>query len=96
MSTERIMTFKILREKRKVSERVKDELRQFNKDKKAILNALGNGDMTIVQISKETGMTKDKTMYILMSLVKFGFVSAGTVDEMDEYFTYKLKKNEQN
>lgn len=96
MSTERIMTFKILREKRKVSDRVKENLKQFNKDKKAILDALGKGDMTIDQISKETGMSKDKTMYILMSLVKFGFVSAGTVDEMDEYFTYKLKRNEQN
>ncbi|EKD30913.1 MAG: hypothetical protein ACD_77C00449G0003 [uncultured bacterium] len=96
MSTERIMTFKILREKRKVSDRVKANLKQFNKDKKAILDALGKEDMTIDQISKETGMTKDKTMYILMSLVKFGFVSAGTVDEMDEYFTYKLKRNEQN
>lgn len=96
MSTERIMTFKIMREKRKVSDRVKENLKQFNKDKKAILEALGKGDMTIVQISNETGMAKDKTMYILMSLVKFGFVSAGTVDEMDEYFTYKLKRNEQN
>ncbi|MDD2280507.1 MAG: hypothetical protein PHZ22_04490 [Bacteroidales bacterium] len=96
MSTERIMTVKILREKRKVSDRVKENLKQFNKEKKAILDALGREDMTIAQISKETGMTKDKTMFILMSLVKFGFVSAGTVDEMDEYFTYKLKKNEQN
>jgi DNA-directed RNA polymerase specialized sigma subunit len=96
MSTERIMTIKILREKRKVSDRVKENLKQFNKEKKAILDALGREDMTIAQISKETGMTKDKTMFILMSLVKFGFVSAGTVDEMDEYFTYKLKKNEQN
>lgn len=96
MSTERIMTFKILREKRKVSDRVKENLKQFNRDKKAILDALGKGDMTIDQISKETGMTKDKTMYILMSLVKFGFASAGTVDEMDEYFTYKLKRNGQN
>jgi len=96
MSTERIMTVKILREKRKVSDRVKENLKQFNKEKKAILDALGKGDMTIAQISKETGMAKDKTMFILMSLVKFGFASAGTVDEMDEYFTYKLKKNEQN
>jgi hypothetical protein len=31
-----------------------------------------------------------------MSLIKFGFASAGTVDDMDEYFTYKLKTNEQN
>ena len=96
MSTERIMTVKILREKRKVSDRVKENLKQFNKEKKAILDALGKGDMTIAQISKETDMAKDKTMFILMSLVKFGFASAGTVDEMDEYFTYKLKKNEQN
>ncbi len=96
MSTEKIMTVKILRETRKVSDEVKENLKQFNKDKKSILEALGQEEKTIAQLSAATGMPKDKTMFILMSLIKFGFASAGSVDDMDEYFTYKLKKNEQN
>jgi hypothetical protein len=27
-----------------------------------------------------------------MSLVKFGFVQTAAIDDMDEYFSYKLKK----
>ena len=96
MSAEKIMTVKILRETRKVSDEVKENLKQFNKDKKSILEALGQGEKTIAQLSEATGMSREKTMFLLMSLIKFGFASAGTVDDMDEYFTYKLKTNEQN
>ncbi|MCE5320450.1 MAG: hypothetical protein AB9833_04430 [Bacteroidales bacterium] len=96
MSTEKTMTVKILRETRKVSDEVKENLKQFNKDKKSILEALGQGEKTIAQLSEATGMSREKTMFLLMSLIKFGFASAGTVDDMDEYFTYKLKTNEQN
>ena len=96
MSTKKTMTVKILRETRKVSDEVKENLKQFNKDKKSILEALGQGEKTIAQLSEATGMSREKTMFLLMSLIKFGFASAGTVDDMDEYFTYKLKTNEQN
>ena len=49
------------------------------------------GEQTIAQLSKATGMDRAKTLYITMSLAKFGFVATGKVDDMDEYFTYKLK-----
>ena len=91
MATEKSMTVKILRETHKVSDQVKENLKQFNRDKKQILEALKEGEKTIAQMSKETNMDRAKTLYITMTLAKFGFVSAGTVDDMDEYFTYKLK-----
>ncbi len=91
MATEKSMTVKILRETHKVSSQVKENLKQFNRDKKQILEALKEGEKTIAQLSKETNMDRAKTLYITMSLAKFGFVSTGTVDDMDEYFTYKLK-----
>jgi len=31
-------------------------------------------------------------VYNLMTLVKFGFVKIGDIDDMDEYYTYKLNK----
>ena len=92
MATEKSMTVKILRETHKVSDEVKDNLKQFNKDKKSILEALKEGEQTIAQLSKATGMNRAKTLYITMSLAKFGFVAVGKVDDMDEYFTYKLKQ----
>ncbi len=91
MATEKSMTVKILRETHKVSDEVKDNLKQINKDKKNILEALKEGEQTIAQLSKATGMDRAKTLYITMSLAKFGFVATGKVDDMDEYFTYKLK-----
>ncbi len=91
MATEKSMTVKILRETHKVSEEVKENLKQFNKDKKQILEALKEGEKTIAQLSKDTGMTKAKTLYIAMSLAKYGFIREGSVDDMDEYYTYKLK-----
>ncbi len=96
MSAEKIMTVKILRERRKVSDEVKENLKQFNKDKKSLLTELGQGEKTIAQLSKATGISRDKTMFLVMSLVKFGYASVGSVDDNDEYFTYKIKKNEQN
>jgi DNA-binding IclR family transcriptional regulator len=70
-----------------------------NKHKVKIFKAFlfnSNSEKTIAQLSEATGMSREKTMFLLMSLIKFGFASAGTVDDMDEYFTYKLKTNEQN
>ena len=31
-------------------------------------------------------------LYYLMTLVKYGSVKVGEIDDMDEYFTYKLNK----
>ena len=54
MTTEKSMTVKILRETHKVSDEVKENLKQFNKDKKSILEALKGGEQTIAQLSKAT------------------------------------------
>jgi hypothetical protein len=37
-------------------------------------------------------MPANEVVYYLMSLVKYGFVQTGAVDDMDAYFSYKLKK----
>ncbi len=38
-------------------------------------------------------MPKDEVVFYLMSMVKYGLVEKGDVDDMDEYFSYKLKNN---
>jgi len=35
---------------------------------------------------------KDEATFYIMSLRKYGLVTAGEQDEMDEYFYYHLKK----
>lgn len=92
MEVEKGKTAKYLREKQGVPQQVKDNLKEFNKIKKAILDALTESDLTIVQLTEKLNMPKPDVVYYLMSLIKYGFVQTGAVDDMDEYFSYKLKK----
>lgn len=92
MEIEKGKTFKYLRDKREVPQQVKDQLKEFNRIKKAILDALKESDLTIDQLTQQLNMAKPEVVYYLMSLIKYGFVKTGEVDDMDEYFTYKLKK----
>jgi predicted transcriptional regulator len=92
MEIEKGKTFKYLRDKREVPQAVKDQLKNFNRIKKAILDALKEDDLTIDLLTQKLNMPKPEVVYYLMSLVKYGLVQTGEVDDMDEYFTYKLKK----
>ncbi|OFX68401.1 MAG: hypothetical protein A2X12_10060 [Bacteroidetes bacterium GWE2_29_8] len=92
MEVEKGKTAKYLRDKREVSQDLKDNLKIFNKIKKEILEALKEGDLTIDQLTQKLNIPKHEVVYYLMSLIKYGFVQTGEVDDMDEYFSYKLKK----
>jgi len=92
MEIEKGKTYKYLREKREVTQAARDNLKQFIRIKKIILDALQEGDLTIEQLTQKINLPKHEVVYYLMSLVKFGFVQTGPVDDMDTYFSYKLKK----
>ena len=81
-------TAKYLREKQGVPEHVKEELKEFNRIKRAITDILQNEELTIAQLSERLQIPKHDVTYYLMSLVKYGFVKTGEVDDMDEYYTY--------
>jgi predicted transcriptional regulator len=92
MEAEKGKTYKYLREKREVSEAAKENLKNFARIKKLILEALKEGDMTIDQLTLKLNMPKSEVVYFLMTLIKYGFVQTGAIDDMDEYFSYKLKQ----
>ncbi len=87
-------TIDVIKEKRTVSEEVKCRVKEFNKEKKAILNSLKDGPKSIPQISEDTGLLEEKVTFVLMTLRKFKEVETGEIDDMDEYFTYKLSKQD--
>ena len=93
MEVEKGKTAKYLKEKRPVSEQAKDELKKFNKKKRALLTALKDGEKTVPQLAKVLELETNEVMYQLMSLLKYGFVETSEIDDMDEYFTYKIKSN---
>lgn len=96
METERGITAKYLKEKRPVPKQVTEQLKYFTKIKKNILNALKESDKTVPQLAEELNMPKNEVLFQLMSLLKYGFVETGQIDEMDEYFFYKIKNNGKN
>ena len=93
MEIEKGKTVKYLKEKRPVSKEVTERLKYFTKTKKAILNALKEGNKTIPELAQELNIPADEVVYQLMSLLKYGLVETGEIDDMDEYFQYKLKNN---
>ena len=93
MEIEKGKTYKFLRERREVSQAAKDNLKQFIKIKKSITDALKESDLTIEQLTQKLNMPKHEVVFYLMSLVKYGYVQTGAVDDMDAYFSYKLKNN---
>lgn len=92
MEIEKGKTYKYLREKREVSQVAKDKMKQFSKMKKIILDSLKEGELTVDQLTQKINLPKDEVLFYLMSLIKYGFVQTGSIDDMDEYFTYKLKQ----
>ena len=92
METEKGKTFRYLREKREIPEAAKENQKNFARIKKSILEALGENDMTIGQLTQKINIPRHDVVFYLMTLIKYGFVQTGEVDDMDEYFSYKLKK----
>ena len=84
-------TFKILRETREVPAHVKEGMKAYNKIKREIKKALKEGEKNIKAIAEATGLAPDVVTYNLMTMLKYGDVVAGEIDEDEEYFFYKLK-----
>lgn len=92
MEVEKGKTAKYLKEKRKVPASVLEKLKEFTKIKKAILGALKESEMTIPELSKKLNMSKPDVTFYVMTLQKYGFIATGDIDDMDEYFNYKIKE----
>ncbi|RLD88228.1 MAG: hypothetical protein DRJ09_08805 [Bacteroidetes bacterium] len=93
MEVEKGKTAKYLKTKRPVPKEVTEQLKHFTKTKKLLLNALKEGDKTVPQLAEALNLPKDEVMFQLMSLLKYGFVETGEIDDMDEYYYYKIKSN---
>lgn len=85
-------TVEHMKQKRTVSEKLKANIKTYNKIKRMILKALEEKPKTVPEIAKEVDLPINELTYYLMSLRKFGNIETDEVDDMDEYFTYKLKK----
>ncbi len=85
-------TLDLIKNERQVPSPVKEELKRFNRMKRAIRQALEEGPLTIPELAEKLGTDKAETTYFVMSLRKYGLITAGELDDMDEYYFYQLKK----
>lgn len=74
------------------SKDVKARVKEFAGIRRAIKKALESDEKTIPQIAEETGMPPAAVTYYLMTMLKYGDVSAGEMDEDDAYYFYRLKR----
>lgn len=93
MEVEKGKTAKYLREKLGgIPGQAKEQLKEFNQQKRKIMDALKEEELTVKQLAEKLQMPTHDVMFYLSSLVKYGQVAVGEIDDMDEYFTYKLNK----
>jgi len=85
-------TIDIIKKKRKVPDSVKAKLKEFTKLKKQILKSLEDGKKSIPEIVEEIKLPHDVVTFHLMTLLKYGDIEVDEIDDMDEYYYYKLKK----
>lgn len=91
METKR-KTINIIKETRKVPAHVAETRKKYMQIRKAILEALKEESKTVPQISAQISLPLPETTWYLMSLLKFGDIAVDAIDDMDEYYTYKLTK----
>ncbi len=85
-------TINIIKELRTVPDHITEGRKKFSKIRKAMLASLKEEPKTIPQLAVALSLTLPETTYYLMSLQKFGDVTAEGIDDMDEYYIYKLIK----
>jgi len=66
-------------------------MKEFPIEWYSILEKIKEEAKTIPQISEELGMDKEKVMYDVMTMNKYGILFPEGLDDMDEYFLYKSK-----
>lgn len=96
MEIEKAKTAKYLKEKHPVSKEITGQLKYFTRTKKQLIQALKEGNKTVPQLAELLQLEKHEVMFQLMSLLKYGFVETGEIDDDDEYFYYKIKNDGKN
>ena len=89
-------TFVEAKKARGISEQARERSKSFRTYRKLIKKALEPGPKSIPQIAAEIKLPLNVVMYNLMTCRKYGDVEVEGIDDMDEYYLYKLKKTDKD
>jgi hypothetical protein len=85
-------TIDIIRQKRTVPGHIHESRIKYNSFRKGIKDALKEEAKSIPQIAADMQMPVYEVAYYLMAMLKFGEIEVDSLDDMDEYYFYKLKQ----
>jgi len=91
--TKKNKTIDFIKKKRSVDARVKENLKTTSRIQRMILKSVQSGPRTIPQIAEETELEQHIITYHLMTLIKYGKIEVDSLDDMDEFYLYRLKGN---
>ena len=89
-------TFVEAKKIRGISEKARERSKSFKEYRKLIHKALESEPKSIPQIAAEINLPLHVVTYHLMTCRKYGQIEVESVDEMDEYFLYRLKSTQKD
>jgi len=92
MKKEKSKTFIQGKEKYGVNEEAVAISKRYREIKKKLIKILKEGPKTIPEIVKVMEMPASEVVFYLMTVRKYGDISVGEIDDMDEYYYYQLNK----
>jgi hypothetical protein len=85
-------TIEIIRQKWIIPDSVKQRHKDYLQLRKQIRQVLQEQAETIPGISLKTGIPSDQVLFVVMTMRKYNEVETSDLDDMDEYYFYKLKE----
>lgn len=85
-------TIEIIKQKWIIPDTVKQHHKDYLQLRKQIKHVLQEGAETIPGIALKTGIPSDQVLFVVMTLRRYNEVETGELDDMDEYYLYKLKE----
>lgn len=88
---EKKRTIDEMKERREVPAELRERVKRTAGIKKTIKKALEEEPLTILEIAEKTGMRPGDITYHLMTMRKFGEIEVVDDDDVDEYYSYRVK-----
>jgi hypothetical protein len=88
---EKRLTVDSMKQRREVTVEAMERAKRFTAMKKAIRKALKDEELTIPEIALNAGIQQEEVTYWLMTMMKFGEIEAVDDDDVDEYYSYRIK-----
>lgn len=89
--SEKQRTIDHIKKSRNVPSEVRERVKELASIRKEIRKALSDEPLTIPEIAEKTSMRTEEVTYYLLTMRKFGEIEVVDDDDVDEYYSYRIK-----